>query len=118
MAVDWKGVNLMATPVREFSYDQQILEHLKFCGLDRENLIDLVGLFVSLKNKYGLLLFAIAAEGSPIPNALTARYVVDSITLGKVTHVVLDTPRFNRLAIIPRGVPKTTQYEMAVTLGG
>ena len=108
----------MATPVREFSLDQQMLEHLKYCGIERDNLLDLVGLFVSFKNKYGLLPYALAAEGNPVPNALTARYLVDSITLGKVTNALLDVPRLNRVTIIPRGVPKTTQYEVAVTLGG
>ena len=108
----------MATPVREFSLDQQILEHLKYCGIERDNLADLVGIFVSFKNKYGLVPYAIAAEGNPVPNALTARYLVDSITLNKVTSVLLDTPRLNRVAIVPRGIPKTTQYEVAVSLGG
>jgi len=108
----------MATPVREFSLDHQILDHLKYCGIDRDNLADLVSLFVSLKNKYGLVPFAMAAESNPIPNALTARYLLDSITINKVTNVLLDTPRLNRVTITPRGIPKGTQYEIAVTLGG
>jgi hypothetical protein len=108
----------MATPVREFSLDSQYLEHLKYCGIEPQNLSDLVGLFVSLKNKYGLVPFALAAEGNPIPNALTARYVIDSITLNKINSVLLDTPRLHRVTIVPRGIPKVTQFEIAVTLGG
>jgi hypothetical protein len=94
------------------------VESLKYCGIERDNLADLVGLFASLKNKYGLVPFAMTAEGSPVPNALTARFIVDLITLNKVTNVLLDTPRLNRVTIVPRGIPKTTQYEVAVTLGG
>ena len=64
----------MATPVRQYSnsIDHQMLENLKYSGIAPENLADLVGLFVSIKNKYGLVPFAIAAESNPIPNAVTA----------------------------------------------
>jgi hypothetical protein len=110
----------MATPVREYSpsLDKQMLDHLKYSGIDPENLADLVDLFMSLKNKYGLVPFAMAAESHPVPNAVTANYIVDSITLNKMTNVVLDTPRLSRVTISPRGIPKSAQYELAVTLGG
>ncbi len=53
----------MASPIRGIqSVDQQMLEHLKYRGIAQENLVDLVGLFVSLKNKYGLIPFAMTAE--------------------------------------------------------
>jgi hypothetical protein len=110
----------MATPVREFlhSLDQHMLQHLKYCGIEAENLADLVGLFVSLKNKYGLVPFAMNAESNPVPNAVTARYLVDSLTLNKIANVLFDTPRLNRVTITPRGIIKSGQYEVAVTLGG
>jgi hypothetical protein len=108
------------TPVRDYSYslDTQLMDHLKYSGIESHNLSDLVNLFVSLKNKYGLVPFSLSAESNPIPNAVTARYIVDSLTLNKVNHVLLDTPRLNRVTIAPRGLPKTTHYELTVTLGG
>ena len=110
----------MATPVQEYSHslDQHMMEHLKYSGIVPENLTDLVVLFVSLKNKYGVVPFAMAAESHPVPNAITVHYVVDSIALNKLTNVLLDTPRLNRVTISPRGIPKSAQYEVAVTLGG
>jgi hypothetical protein len=110
----------MATPVREClpSLDQQMLEHLRYSGIDQENLSDLVGLFFSLKNKYGIVPFAVVAENLPVPNAVTARYILDSLTLNKITNVLLDTPRLNRITIHHRGIVKSGQYEIAVTLGG
>ncbi|MGB7435601.1 MAG: hypothetical protein WBR26_21415 [Candidatus Acidiferrum sp.] len=109
----------MATPIREcVSVDQQMLEHLRYSGIERENLTDLINLFVSLKNKYGLIPFAMAAESLPVPNAVTARYIVDSLTLNKITNVLLDTPRLNRVSICPQGVIRSGQYELSVTLGG
>jgi len=110
----------MATSVRQYtaSIDHQMLEHLKYSGIDPENLADLVGLFVGLKNKYGLVPFAITAESNPIPNAVTARYIVDSITINKIANVLLETPRLHRVTISPHGISKSSQYELDVTLGG
>jgi hypothetical protein len=110
----------MATPVREslLSLDQQMLEHLRHSGIDRENLTDLVGLFVSLKNKYGLVPVSMLAESLPVPNDVTACYLVDSLTLNKITCFLFDTPPLNRVKIYPRGLLKSGQFEMAVTLGG
>lgn len=77
-----------------------------------------MGLFLSFKNRYGLLPFVFEAEGNPVPNALTVRYLIDLIMLGKIMNGLLDVPRLKRVTIIPRGVPKTNQYELAATLGG
>jgi hypothetical protein len=110
----------MATPVREYSYsvEHHMLEHLKYSGIAPENLADIIGLFISLKNKYGLVPFAMVAESHPVPNAVTASFIVDSITLNKVANALLDIPRLNRVTIYPRGIARSTQYEIAVTLGG
>jgi hypothetical protein len=110
----------MATPAREYlpSIDQQMQEHLRFSGIDKENLTDLIGLFVSLKNKYGLTPFAMNAESHPVPNAITARYLVDSLTLNKIASVLWDTPRLKQVVIQPRGIVRSGQFEIAVTLGG
>jgi hypothetical protein len=108
----------MATTVREYSLDYYLHDRLRFCGIEKENLEDLVSIFASLKNKYGMAPFAVVAEGTPVPNGLTARYLIESITLNKVMNVLLDTPRLQRVSILPRGIPRTNQFEVQVTLGG
>jgi hypothetical protein len=108
----------MATAVREFSLDHHLFERLRFCGVERENLNDLIGIVVSLKNKYGIVPFAIAAENQPVPSAITVRYQLDSVTLNKVFNVILDTPRLCHAGIVPRGIPRPTQFEVTLTLGG
>jgi len=44
----------MATPAREYSLEYYLLEHMKYRGIDRENLADLVSIVVGLKNKFGI----------------------------------------------------------------
>jgi hypothetical protein len=108
----------MASPAQELTFDRRLLEPLKFSGITPENLADLVSIIVIFKNKYGLVPFATAAEGQPVPDKRTARYVLESITLNKVRNVLLDTPRLNKVTLLPRGIPKSTQFEVNITLGG
>jgi hypothetical protein len=108
----------MATTVREYSLDYYLLERLRFSGIEKDNLEDLVSIFSSLKNKYGIAPYAASAVGQPVSNALTARYLVESLTLNKVLNVLLDTPRLQSVTLMPRGIPKSTQFEVHVTLGG
>lgn len=108
----------MATTVREYSLDYYLFDRLRFSGIERENLEDLVSIVTSLKNKYGIVPFAVTPQGQPVPNGLAARYLVESITLNKIMNVLLDTPRLQQMCILPRGVPKSNQFELNVTLGG
>lgn len=91
---------------------------MKYSGIDPQNLADLVGIAVSLRNKYGITPFHAAAQGHPIPNALTVRYFLEGITVNKIVNIVLDIPRLSALTIMPRGIPRTAQFEVAITLGG
>jgi hypothetical protein len=106
----------MATTAREYSLDYYLLEKLRFSGIEKENLADLVNIASSLKNKYGIAPYATAAVGSPVPNGLTMHYQVDSLTLHKLMSVLLDTPRLERVSILPRGIPRSMQFELQVTL--
>ena len=44
----------MATPATLFSLEHHLLDRLKFSGVEKENLADLVSIVVSLRNKYGI----------------------------------------------------------------
>jgi hypothetical protein len=108
----------VATPGREYSLDHHLLERLKYSGIDPQNLADLVAIAVSLKNKYGIVPFAATPQGQPIPNALTVSYLMEGMTVNKVVSVVLDIPRLSAMKILPRGIPRSAQFEVQITLGG
>ena len=108
----------MATPGREYSLDHHLLERLRYCGIEHDNLTDLVGIVVSLKNKYGIVPFAVEAEGHPVRNALGVDYELDSMTINKILNILLDTPRLKALTIAPRGIPRSTQFDIHLALGG
>jgi len=108
----------MVSPAREYSLDHYLLERMQFSGIEKENLADLVGIVVSLKNKYGITPFAAAPHGQPVSDGLTVRYVIESLTLPKLLSVLRDTPRLNTVTVSPRGIPSATQFEVHITLGG
>src|SRR5689334_11122396 len=107
----------MDTHAREYPLEQYLLERLQFSGLQKENLIDLVGIIASLKNKYRIIPFAVTVQGEPVPNALTARYLMDSLLLNKLVNLLLDTPRLGSVLVVPHGFPTATQFELNVTVG-
>ena len=108
----------MATPARMFSLDHHLLERMRYSGIEKENLADLVSILVSLKNKYGIVPFNATAVGLPMPNAISAGYQMDSLMMNKLMNVLCDTPRLAAMNIVPRGIPKAGQFEVTVTIGG
>jgi hypothetical protein len=107
----------MVSPAREYSLETYLLERLKFSGIQRENLTDLVSIVASLKNKYSIVPFAVVARGEPVPNTLTARYLMDALLMNKLMNLLLDTPRLASVLVVPHGFPKATQFELSVTIG-
>jgi hypothetical protein len=108
----------MATTVREFSLEYYLFDRLKFSGIERENLNDLVSIVVSLKNKYGIGPLAMAPHGGPIPSGLTVSYIMDSITMNKLLRVIFDTPRLSSVTVAPRGIPHCLHFDVKITLDG
>jgi hypothetical protein len=96
----------MVSPAREYSLEQHLLEHLKFTGVQKENLTDLVNIINRLKNKYSIFPFAVSVQGEPVPNAMTARFLMDTLPLNKLMNLLLDTPRLASVLIVPHGFPK------------
>ena len=107
----------MVSPAREYSLEQHLLERLRFSGMQKENLTDLVSIVATLKNKYSIVPFAVTVQGEPVPNALTARYLMDPLLLNKLMNLLLDTPRLASVLVVPHGFPKATQFELNVTVG-
>jgi len=104
----------MVTAVREFSLEHHLLDRLQHSGTDRENLADLVSIIVSLKNKYGMRPFTVAASIGPVPTSLTVHYMLQSTMLNKPMNLLLDIPRLHE-TVHPHGYPRPTQFELGLT---
>ena len=45
-------------------------------------------------------------------------YVLEAMTVHKIVSVVPDIPGLSAHTIMPRGIPKSAQFQVDVTLGG
>lgn len=107
----------MPSPAQEYSLEHHLLDRLKFCGMQRENLADLVSIVVSLQNKYSITPFRIAVHGKAIRDRLTVRFLLESTTLNKLMSILHDTPRLVAITMQPHGLPRATRFEVSLTLG-
>jgi len=107
----------MVTAVREFTLEHHLLERLRFSGMDRENLSDLISILASLKNKYGIQPLTVTTTGTPVTTQLVARYMLQSMMLNKLMNLLLDTPRLVELSVRPCGYPRPTQFELTIAIG-
>jgi hypothetical protein len=107
----------MATPATQFSLEHHLLDRLKFSGVEKENLADLVSIVVSLRNKYGITPVAISPRGMPVPDSVVVRYLIEPLTLNKLANILLDTPRLGGLTVLPHGLPQPTKFEVNITIG-
>jgi hypothetical protein len=83
--------------------DCQLLEDVKFSGIEHRNLADLVSIVVSLKNKYGIGPHAAGANGYLIRNALTVNCLNGIHHAKQVIDTLLDIPRLHGFTMVPRG---------------
>jgi hypothetical protein len=108
----------MATPGREYSLDHHLMEHMRYSGIERENLADLISIIVGLKHKYGIVPLTATAQGYPEPNAIKVSYIMESIALHKIINILLDIPRLSSITMSPLGIPRSSQFAVDITLGG
>jgi hypothetical protein len=108
----------MATPATQLSLEHQLLERLRFSGMDRDNLADLVTIAVGLRNKYGFSPVGVTAVGTPVPDRIVIRYLIEGIIVSKLSNILLDTPRLATVNIRPHGLPLVSKFEVSITLGG
>lgn len=107
----------MVTAVREFTLEHHLVERLRFSGMDRENLSDLISILASLKNKYGIQPLTVNSAGLPTPTQLVARYMLQSTMLNQLMNLLLDTPRLVEMSVRSCGYPRPTQFELTITVG-
>jgi len=86
------------------------LERLKVSGMQKENPTDLANIVTGLKNKYSIVPFAVAVQGEPVPNALAARCLMDTLLLNKLMNLLLDTPRLASVLVVPHGFPQAMHF--------
>jgi hypothetical protein len=98
--------------------EQQLLHLLRFSGIDKDNLQELVGIVVGLQSK-GLARFRVFPIGiPPVVDGLNVQAAVDTANLADTLNIILtQTPRLGGLSIFPYGIPNPEVFQVNLTLG-
>ena len=106
------------TTKRSDSLEKELTHALRFSGLDKENLNELVRIVVGL-NDEGLDQMRVFPKGQPpIVDGLQVQALVDAEALATVLNQILtNTPRLRGVSVFPYGIPNPEIFQINVDLG-
>src|SRR5438552_1496325 len=97
------------------SLEKELLRVLRFGGLDKENLNELVRIVVDL-HRGGLEQLRVFPKGQPpIVDELQVQAMIDIGRLSTILNRILtETPRLRSVAAFPYGIPKPEVFQINV----
>jgi hypothetical protein len=103
---------------RSDSLEKELIHALRFSGLDKENLNELVHIVVGLKDG-GLEQMRVFPKGQPpIVDGVQVQALVDTEELNTVlTQILSNTPRLRGVSVFPYGIPNPEIFQVNVDLG-
>ena len=106
------------TTKRPESLEKELIHALRFSGLDKENLNELVRIVVGL-NDEGLDQMQVFPKGQPpIVDGLQVQALVNAEELTTVLNQILtNTPRRRGASVFPYGIPNPEIFQINVDLG-
>jgi hypothetical protein len=106
------------TNKRTDSLEKELIHALRFSGLDKENLNELVRIVVGL-NDEGLEQMRVFPKGQPpIVDGLQVQAVVDKEQLTTILNqIITNTPRLRGVTIFPYGIPNVEVFQVNLELG-
>ena len=106
------------TNKRTDSLEKELIHALRFSGLDKENLNELVRIVVGL-NDEGLEQMRVFPKGQPpIVDGLQVQAMVNAEEVATVlNHILTNTPRLRGVSVFPYGIPNPEIFLINVDLG-
>jgi hypothetical protein len=98
--------------------EKQLLHILRFSGIEKDNLQELVGIVVGLQSK-GLSRLRVFPRGlPPVVDGLNVSATVDTANLAGILNVILtQTPRLGGVSVFPYGITNPEAFQVNVSLG-
>ena len=110
----------MAEPISKTneSLEKELIHALRFSGLDKENLNELVRIVVQV-NRGGLDRLRVFPKGiPPVIDGLQVQGLVQQTQLANVlTQILSETPRLRGVSVFPYGIPRPEIFQVNVDLG-
>src|SRR5712691_9087295 len=87
------------------SVEEALMRELRFGGIDKENLKELVGIVAGIQ-KGGLKRFKVFPKGIPAPDSLRITGIIDAGEANRfLGEILLKTPRLDGVVVFPYGIP-------------
>ena len=100
------------------SFNEALMHDLRFGGIDKENLEELVGIVAGIK-KGGLGKIKVFPKGIPYPNGVQVSGIVEASVVSKfLGHVLTQTPRLGGIVVFPYGIPWPEIFRVNIDIGG
>jgi hypothetical protein len=89
----------------EAGIEQHLLDALKYGGLDKENLAELVKIAGRIPAT-GAKVIKGFPYGIPYPDGVVLHTMADATSLGRLVHLLTELPRVAGVEIFPKGIPR------------
>jgi len=98
-------------------FDQALMNELRFGGIERENLEELVRIVAGLQ-KAGLGRIKVFPKGIPVPTGVQVDGILESTAISKLlTEILTKTPRLGGVVIFPYGIPWPEIFRINIDIG-
>ena len=99
------------------STEEVLMRELRFGGIDKENLKELVGIVAGIQ-KGGLKRLKVFPKGIPVPDGLRVAGVIDAGEANRfLSEVLLKTPRLGGVVAFPYGIPWPEIFSLKIDIG-
>jgi len=110
----------MAEPISKSSesLEKELIHALRFSGLDKENLNELVRIVVQI-NRGGVDKLRVFPKGiPPVVDGLQVQALIQPSDMATVlARILSETPRLRGVSVFPYGIPKPEIFQINVDLG-
>jgi len=115
-----KGEFSMAEPISKSSesLEKELIHALRFSGLDKENLNELVRIVVQV-NRGGVDRLRVFPKGiPPVVDGLQVQGLIQPSDIATVlARILSETPRLRGVSVFPYGIPRPEIFQINVDLG-
>jgi hypothetical protein len=99
------------------SNEEALMRELRFGGIDKENLKELVGIVAGIQ-KGGLKRFKVFPKGIPVPDGLRVTGIIDAGEASRfLGEILLKTPRLGGVVAFPYGIPWPEIFRVNIDIG-
>jgi len=99
------------------SVEEALMRELRFGGIDKENLKELVGIVAGIQ-KTGLRGIKVFPKGIPVPDGLQVSGILEAGEVNRfLGEILTKTPRFGGIAVFPYGIPWPEIFRVRIGLG-